>query len=87
MRNGTCIKCGNATVHAARNALSLGGRHSASLYPQIEPGFRGIVTGHQTDGIWQFACGTCGYFEMYVLDAEAIAFIRQAWRLLPPTRR
>ena len=85
MRNGTCSKCGKATVHMARNGLRLGGEHGHSvLYPHMEPGFRGMMVGHQTDGLWQFACTTCGYLELHVLDDAALAFIRQRWPVISP---
>lgn len=67
----------------ARNGLRLGEHPLAALFPHTEPGFRGVRVSHQTDGIWQFVCGTCGYLELHVLDPAALAFIRQHWPLVP----
>ncbi|WP_067538121.1 hypothetical protein [Nocardia crassostreae] len=83
MRDGICSKCSAPTVHAAQNGLRLGEDSHAVLMPHTGPGFRGILQGHNTTGLWQFACTTCGYLEMYVLDAAAIGFIQQRWTPVP----
>jgi hypothetical protein len=70
----------------ARNALRLGEHPHAVLFPHREPNVRGVAMGHNTEGIWQFVCGRCGYLEMYVLDANAIAFIRSSWPLVPSSQ-
>ncbi|MFD0359848.1 hypothetical protein ACFQZZ_00050 [Nocardia sp. GCM10030253] len=51
--------------------------------PAIEPGFRGIRQGHNTHGMWQFICTTCGYLEMYVIDPEALGFVARTWSPVP----
>ena len=84
MRHGTCAKCASTTIRAAANGVQLGEHPHAQLRPQVGPGFRGIVRNHLTD-IWSFACTTCGYVEMYLLDPEATAFIEQQWAPVPTT--
>jgi len=84
MRRGTCVKCGAATVRAAANGIDHGTTGiKALIRPHLEPGFRGAVRPQQAD-LWVFACTTCGYVELYVLDAEAIAYIQQTWMPIPP---
>jgi hypothetical protein len=38
---------------------------------------------HQGD-LWAFACLTCGYLELHVLDAGTMAFIAHNWPPVPP---
>jgi ribosomal protein S27AE len=85
MRDGKCPKCGSAEVYASRNGLGVGEGFKVGLRPHIEPGFRGMLVPHQTDGLWQFLCGRCGYVEMYLLDDQALAFVRERWVRVPPT--
>ncbi|QLY28668.1 hypothetical protein [Nocardia huaxiensis] len=83
MRHGHCPKCSASTVYAAQNGLRLGEHPHAVLMPHTGPGFRGMVQGHNTTGLWQFVCTTCGYLETYVLDPAAIGFIQQRWTPVP----
>jgi len=79
MRNGTCSKCGKATVYTAQNALKFGDQPHAVLFPNRQD----IRSGFNTDGIWQFACVTCGYLEIHVLDEKALEFMRKRWEPVP----
>lgn len=83
MRDGTCSKCGGDEVYASANGLSLGGGQQAAIQAHIEPGFRGIRGRHVTNGLWQFVCASCGHVEVYLLDEQAIAFVRQSWVRVP----
>ena len=65
----------------AQNAIKLGEEPHVVLFPHTDPG--DMRTGHNTDGIWQFACGTCGYLEFHVLDERALEFIRKRWPIVP----
>ncbi len=82
MRRGTCVKCGAATVRAAPNGVQLGEHVQAVVRPDLAPGFRGFVRSHATDA-WTYACTTCGYFEHYLLDPQALAFVAHSWRPVP----
>ncbi|MBL1077217.1 hypothetical protein JK358_22720 [Nocardia sp. 2] len=83
MRNGICSKCSATTIFASQNGLRLGDYTHAVVMPHTGPGFRGILRGHNTAGLWQFVCTTCGYLEMYVLDGEALGVIAQQWMPVP----
>jgi hypothetical protein len=78
-----CVKCGAATVRAARNGIELSD-HSARtrLRPNLPPDFRGAVRLAPAD-LWAYACITCGYVELFVLDPEGLAFIAQQWSPVP----
>jgi hypothetical protein len=85
MRRGTCVKCGAAAVRAGRNALELGESLEVRLRPHLEPTFRGAVRPFATQDLWTYACTTCGYLELHLLDAAALSFIRERWLEVPPT--
>ena len=78
MRNGTCIKCGSATVHMKPNGLQLG------------ESMRGvfIVTSMLTmaSPFVTFLCSNCGYFENYVNDPAKLAEVRERWVKIEPPR-
>ena len=79
MRKGTCPRCRATEIYAARDAVESG----LALRAHIEPGFRGMrpqVAVHP----WSYLCATCGLLDTYVLDAEPLAFVRQAWLRVPP---
>ena len=84
MRDGTCARCGGDEVYAAANGLAIGGSTQAAVHQHIEPGFRGMRARTMTDGLWQFVCASCGHVEMFLLDEQAIAFIRQGWIRVAP---
>lgn len=84
MRNGTCVKCGTATVRAARNGIVIGELPNTALRPDLGPGFRGMVRTQPTD-LWAFACTTCGYLELHVLDPVGLRYIEQSWTEVPVT--
>lgn len=83
MRDGTCPKCQSKTVHYARNGLRIGEAGRTILYPHLEPGFRGVVAPHPTDGLVQYACVTCGYLETHLVGEDAITFVRARWPAVP----
>jgi hypothetical protein len=82
MRRGTCVKCSAATVRAARNGVRLGEYEHASLRPHLEPGFRGIVRPQPAD-LWTYVCTTCGYLELHLIDASALAYVTESWLPVP----
>lgn len=82
MRRGTCVKCQNATVIAARNAISDQSSHTP-MWPHAEGRRRGMVRASQNQ-VWQFACTTCGYLEWWVLDPETLADMQSSWVAVPP---
>lgn len=82
MRRGVCVKCGAATVRAARNGVATGEHHEALLRPHLGPDFRGAVRRQAAD-LWGFACTTCGYVELHLLDPKAIAYINENWIEVP----
>ncbi|NLV56498.1 MAG: hypothetical protein GXY13_12895 [Acidimicrobiales bacterium] len=85
MRHGTCIKCGAATVRAAKNGVEMGERTGRTFVrPHLDAGFRGIVRNQPVD-LWAFACATCGYLELHLLDPPALSFIAERWVEVPPT--
>ena len=84
MRRGTCGKCGAATVRAAANGMALGEYEWAVLRPHLEPGFRGIVRPHKSD-LWTYACTTCGYVELHLIDPAALAYVTENWLPVPVT--
>lgn len=85
MRRGICVKCGAATVRAAKNGVELGGDRTVRTYlrPNLGPGFKGMVRNQETD-LWAFGCTTCGYIEWFLLDPAGIAFVNQHWMPVPP---
>ncbi|MBP7631552.1 MAG: hypothetical protein KA758_13950 [Acidimicrobiales bacterium] len=86
MRRGACVKCGSATVRAARNGVDLSGGQGgvkARLRPDLPVDFRGMVRTHDTD-VWAFACTTCGYLELQLFDPAALAFVTERWQPVPP---
>jgi hypothetical protein len=82
MRRGTCVKCGAASVRAARNGLQTGEGTQAALYPHLAPGYRGAVRRQPAD-VWAYACTTCGYLELHLIDQGAMPFIGQHWLPVP----
>lgn len=85
MRTGTCTSCGGTEVYAAKNGLGLGEGTKIAIRPQVEPGFRGVVSRHVTEDVWTYTCAGCGLTEIRVHDPAAIEFIRQRWvRVTPP---
>jgi hypothetical protein len=80
MRSGTCQRCGGDEVYAGRNVLD---EHTEqAVKAHIEPGFRGMRPQLRTD-IWTYACATCGLLETYLVDPEALAFVRSSWLRVP----
>ncbi len=78
------MKCGATTVRGAANGLEIGERPNTTyLRPHVSPDFRGIVR-NQPAQAWAFACTTCGYLELHLLDAEALAFVAQQWMPITP---
>ena len=82
MRRGTCVKCGATTVRAAANGMQLGDHEQAALRPHLEPGFRGAIR-RQPAQLWTYACTTCGYVELHLIDPAALGYIAQQWLPVP----
>jgi hypothetical protein len=78
MRRGTCVKCGASDVRAARNGIVIGDHPQTLLRPDIGPGFRGMARSQPAD-LWAYGCPSCGYVELYVMDATGRAFMEQTW--------
>jgi hypothetical protein len=84
MRNGTCDKCGEATIRAARNGISDQSSHT-TMHEHRDGGRRfGMVIPRQGEA-WQFVCTSCGYLEWWVLDPETISWIESKWVPVEPT--
>jgi predicted nucleic-acid-binding Zn-ribbon protein len=81
MRRGTCPKCNGSEVYAARNGVNAD--HRVGIRPHVEPGFRGMLVPHQTQELWNYLCGACGYVEAYLIDDAALGFVRQKWLRVP----
>ena len=82
MRNGRCVKCGAATVRAARNGISNQSTHT-TMHAHMEGRPRGMVIPFQGEA-WQFACTSCGYLEWWVLDPRTLEHIQSTWTPVPP---
>ncbi len=79
------MKCGAATVHAAKNGIVMGDDTiDTRLRPNLGPGFRGMVRNQPTE-LWAFGCTTCGYVELHVLDPAGLAFMAGQWTPVAPT--
>jgi hypothetical protein len=85
MRDGRCPKCGHLTVRAARNGLQLGENYAIGVRPHRNPNEQGVFRAQRTEDLWTYACTTCGYLELHLLDQEALAFVRERWLEVPPT--
>jgi predicted RNA-binding Zn-ribbon protein involved in translation (DUF1610 family) len=85
VRNGRCPTCGSTTIRAARNGLQLGENYAIGIRPHRAPDEQGVFRAHRTEDIWAFVCTTCGALELYVIDEQALAFIRERWVEVPPT--
>jgi predicted nucleic-acid-binding Zn-ribbon protein len=83
MRDGTCTKCGERTVRAARNGISDTAAHT-TMQKNHEGRLRGMIVPFQGEA-WQFACTSCGYLEWYVLDPRTIQHIESTWYHVEPT--
>jgi hypothetical protein len=82
MRNGTCVKCGAATIRAARNGISNHSGHT-TMFAHMEGRPRGMVIPFPGEA-WQFACTSCGYLEWWVVDPQTIEHIRSTWVPVSP---
>jgi hypothetical protein len=83
MRRGICGKCGSSTVRAAENGVVMGESPGRTfLRAPLEPGDRGWVP-HTEAKVWAFACTTCGYLELHVLDPVGIGYIAERWAPVP----
>lgn len=84
MRRGVCVKCGAATVRAARNGIETGQTGESSvLRPDVPPDFRGMALPHRAD-LWSFCCTSCGYVELHLPRPEDLAWVAQHWSEVPP---
>ena len=83
MRNGRCVKCGAATVRAARNGISSQSGHT-TMFAHMEGRPRGMVVPFRGEA-WQFACTSCGYLEWWVLDPQTLGHIQSTWAPVTPT--
>lgn len=83
MKRGLCVKCGAATVRAARNGIQMGDRIDTLLRPHVDAGSRG-ATRSQSAELWAFGCFSCGYVELYVLDAASRDFMKKKWAAVAP---
>lgn len=83
MRRGVCIKCGTATVRAAANGIPTSEQPDTFLRPHVGPEFKEAIRRRSVD-MWAFACTSCGYVELHLIDPRAIEFITESWVEVPP---
>ena len=83
MRDGTCPACGGTEIYAARNGIALGEYAHVGLRPHVDPGFRGMLQQHQTEGMWSYLCAGCGLVEFRLQDPLAVDFARANWTRVP----
>lgn len=77
MKNGTCPKCGSASVYSRPNGIALD-------FSNREPGVF-VRTGTLTrpSPVIAFVCSTCGYFEFYISDPGKLAEVAKTWQRVP----
>jgi len=74
MKNGKCPKCGSTNIHSKRGGLGYSNSSSIYIYlPQSQP----------TSPV-EYVCTSCGYVEMYIVEAARLAEIDKAWPKVPP---
>jgi predicted nucleic-acid-binding Zn-ribbon protein len=74
MKRGSCVKCGQPTVFAARNGVAPGGKGSKWMVA----GAMGDSVMRQGIDVDTFACAACGYFENYA-DLGALVGATGGW--------
>ena len=73
MKNGTCPKCSQNTVHMSKGGLKY---HSAgAIYVQNLKGVFVEPVKNYTD----YVCVTCGYYETYISDDMKLEEISREW--------
>lgn len=75
MKRGTCVKCSQPAVFAARDGISPGGSGSGWMVASaISPG----AVMKQGIAVTTVACAACGYFENYA-DLGALIGVTGGW--------
>jgi hypothetical protein len=73
MKNGTCPKCSQNTVHMNKKGITY--HSNSSMYIHIPHGIMTMPFGDYTD----YVCVSCGYFETYIDDPNKLDDLRQHW--------
>jgi len=74
MKSGKCPKCGSTNVHYKRGGLGFSNSSSIYVYlPQSQP-----------TSPMEYVCTSCGYTEIYIVEAARLAEIDKAWPKVPP---
>ena len=73
MKNGTCPKCSQSTVHSSKRGISYAAR--GSFYVNNLKSMLIVPTNEYTD----YVCTNCGYYETYLNDAEKLKQIASEW--------
>ena len=69
MRNGTCQKCGSASICSQTNGV--GGRNGIAV---------SIGFSLESTEVTSFVCTTCGYFENYFTDQKQLSNVKEKWQ-------
>ena len=72
MKNGTCPKCGSATVYSKTEGLKYA----------VAKGVVFVHTSFMTmpSSAVSYICTTCGYFENYIADKNKLAEVAENWQ-------
>ncbi|MBS1837041.1 MAG: hypothetical protein JST64_05030 [Actinobacteria bacterium] len=82
MRRGICPKCGQANIRCARNCSYWhGASTTGEMRVRVTPQPLSTEVSSLVD---TYVCVSCGYFEQYLMSAEAIHAIAANWTYCPP---
>ena len=76
MKNGTCPKCGLATIYSKTEGLKYSAMRGVVF---VETG-RMVMASPAT----AYVCTTCGYFENYITDQNKLSEVLKHWQKVPP---
>lgn len=69
MKNGTCVKCGQADVYQSEVSARSSDRVTLK---------EGVV-GKDASSVTRYVCGSCGYLEYYLTQEQDLSFVREKW--------
>lgn len=83
MRRGTCPKCGQTNIRAARSCTYW---HGASTTGQLRVRTSSEALSAEVASLVDlYVCVTCGYSEQYLMSSEAIHTIASTWAYVQPS--
>jgi predicted nucleic-acid-binding Zn-ribbon protein len=77
MKSGTCPKCGSATIYSRPQGIGFAQQSSVYVYDAGSKFAKPSSTK-------AYACATCGYFEVYMIDTSVLSAVAGAWSRVPP---